>query len=42
MKFRKARKDDVPEIVKMLANDELGKLREDYQEPIPKKYYQAF
>jgi len=42
MKFRKARKEDVPEIVKMLAKDELGKLREDYQEPIQEKYYQAF
>ena len=42
MKFRKAKKDDVPEIVKMIANDELGKLREDYQEPLPEKYYQAF
>ncbi len=42
MKFRKAKKDDVPEIVKMIANDELGKQREDYQEPLPEKYYQAF
>ena len=42
MKFRKARKEDVPEIVKMLSNDELGQLREDYQEPLPDKYYQAF
>ena len=42
MKFRKAKKDDVPEIVKMIANDELGKKREDYQEPLPEKYYQAF
>ena len=42
MKFRKAKKDDVPKIVKMIANDKLGKLREDYQEPLPEKYYQAF
>jgi GNAT superfamily N-acetyltransferase len=42
MNFRKARKDDIPEIVKMLSNDELGKLREDYQEPLPDKYYHAF
>ena len=42
MKIRKAKKDDVPEIVRMLANDKLGKLREDYKEPIPEKYYQAF
>ena len=26
----------------MLANDELGQLREDYQEPLPEKYYRAF
>ena len=31
MKFRKAKKDDVPEIVKMIANDEFRKQREDYQ-----------
>ncbi len=40
--FRKATKDDVPFIVKMIANDKLGSLREDYQEPLPEKYYQAF
>ncbi len=42
MKFRKAIRKDVPEIVKMIAHDKLGKLREDYQEPLPEKYYQAF
>ncbi|TMU57693.1 GNAT family N-acetyltransferase [Flagellimonas algicola] len=26
----------------MLANDKLGKLREDFQEPFPKKYLKAF
>jgi GNAT superfamily N-acetyltransferase len=26
----------------MIANDKLGKLREDYQDPLPKKYYEAF
>jgi GNAT superfamily N-acetyltransferase len=42
MRFRKAVKADVPVIVEMLANDKLGKLREDYQEPLPDKYYRAF
>jgi len=40
--FRKATKDDVPFIVNMIANDKLGSLREDYQKPLPEKYYQAF
>lgn len=42
MIFRKATKTDVPVIVEMLANDKLGKLREDYRQPLPDKYYQAF
>jgi len=42
MTFRKATKADVPFIVEMLANDKLGKLREDYREPLPEKYYKAF
>jgi GNAT superfamily N-acetyltransferase len=42
MIFRKATKTDVPFIVQMLANDKLGKLREDYREPLPEKYYIAF
>ncbi len=42
MIFRKATKSDVPFIVQMLANDKLGKLREDYREPLPERYYAAF
>jgi GNAT superfamily N-acetyltransferase len=42
MKFRKATKKDVPFIVKMMANDKLGKFRENYQEPLPETYYEAF
>ena len=42
MTIRQAKRDDVPFIVEMLANDDLGKLREDYQEPLPEKYYSAF
>jgi len=42
MIFRSATKNDVPFIIKMLANDKLGKLRENYQEPLPESYYEAF
>lgn len=42
MKFRKANKQDVIEIVKMIADDKLGALREDFQDPLPEKYYSAF
>ena len=42
MKFRKAVREDVPFIVQLLANDKLGQLREDYQDPLPVKYYTAF
>jgi GNAT superfamily N-acetyltransferase len=42
MKFRKANKEDLFEIVKMIADDKLGTLREDFQDPLPEKYYSAF
>lgn len=42
MNFRKATKEDVPFIVQMMADDELGKLREDFKDPLPQQYYQAF
>jgi GNAT superfamily N-acetyltransferase len=42
MIFRRATEKDVPFIVKMLAIDKLGKLRENYQEPLPQSYYAAF
>jgi len=42
MIIRQAKRNDVPFIVEMLANDDLGKLREDFQEPLPEKYYDAF
>ncbi len=42
LKFRKAAKADVQHIVEMLADDELGELRENYQIPIPKTYLNAF
>ena len=40
--FRKATGSDIPNIVKMLADDELGSKREDYKVPLPKIYYDAF
>jgi GNAT superfamily N-acetyltransferase len=40
--FRIARREDVPAIVRMLADDELGSQREDYREPLPGSYYAAF
>ncbi|MET2986253.1 GNAT family N-acetyltransferase [Aureibaculum conchae] len=42
MNFRIATKNDVPCIIKMIANDKLGKLRENYQDPLPDSYYNAF
>ncbi|RLD21886.1 MAG: GNAT family N-acetyltransferase [Bacteroidetes bacterium] len=42
MRFRKATENDITAIVEMLADDELGGLREDFQIPLPEKYYQAF
>lgn len=42
MTFRKATKEDVMAIVKMIADDELGKTRENFQIPLPKEYYRAF
>ena len=42
MIFREAKREDVFDVVKMIANDKLGKLREDFKEPLPDKYYVAF
>lgn len=42
MIFRKATKNDLPFIVKLMVYDKLGKLRENYQEPLPETYYDAF
>jgi GNAT superfamily N-acetyltransferase len=40
--FRLATREDVPSIVRMLADDELGSQRERYEEPLPDSYYSAF
>lgn len=42
LEFRKATRKDVFFIVQMLADDSLGQLREAFDNPLPKKYYQAF
>lgn len=42
MEFRKATEKDLPDIVKMLANDTLGETRENFTTPLPSEYMQAF
>jgi len=42
MKFRKATKSDLPKIVEMIADDELGSTRENFQTPLPVEYLKAF
>lgn len=40
--FRKANRQDLPAIVRMLADDELGIQREKLEDPLPESYYAAF
>lgn len=40
--FRKATRADLPFIVEMIADDPLGRKREQYTIPLPKTYYEAF
>lgn len=42
LRFREAVRKDVPVIVQLLANDKLGANREDYRDPLPEIYYNAF
>ncbi len=42
MKFRKATKEDVSKIVEMIADDDLGKTRENFKTPLPDEYLDAF
>lgn len=42
MEFRKATEADLPAIVAMLADDELGAARERNEDPLPKAYRVAF
>lgn len=40
--FRSATHADLPSIVRMLADDELGNQRERYEDPLPNSYIEAF
>jgi ribosomal protein S18 acetylase RimI-like enzyme len=40
--LRAATRADVPEIVRLLADDRLGAAREAYTSPLPQAYYTAF
>ncbi len=42
MIFRIAQREDVPAIVGMLADDDLGQQRERFDDPLPGSYYEAF
>ncbi len=42
MKIRRAKREDVADIVAMLADDQLGQQREDFRIPLPNAYYIAF
>jgi ribosomal protein S18 acetylase RimI-like enzyme len=40
--FRPVTRADLPSIVRLLADDELGSQRERYEDPLPQAYYAAF
>ena len=40
--FRPARREDLPSIVRLLTEDELGSQRERFEDPLPESYYKAF
>ena len=42
IRFRSAKRSDLPFIVRMLADDDLGSRRERYEDPLPEAYYAAF
>ncbi len=42
MTFREATRNDIPKIVELLTDDKLGKIRENYQIPLPVEYLNAF
>lgn len=42
MNFRKATEQDLLAIVEMIADDKLGKERENFQNPLPEEYLNAF
>ncbi len=42
MEIRSATQQDLSAIVALIAKDKLGQLREDFRDPLPKKYYDAY
>ncbi len=42
MEIRTAQRGDLEEIVRLLADDELGSRRERYEKPLPPAYEEAF
>jgi ribosomal protein S18 acetylase RimI-like enzyme len=42
LSFRTATREDLPAIVRLLADDELGSQRERVEEPLPESYFLAF
>lgn len=42
VEFRRAERKDLPFIVRLLAEDELGSRRERYEDPLPESYFEAF
>lgn len=42
IEFRPANINDLPDIVRMLADDFLGSTRERYEDPLPESYIRAF
>jgi len=40
--FRRAQKEDIPNLVKLLADDDLGATREDVSSPLNQNYIDAF
>ena len=42
MKIRKATENDILAIIQMIADDELGRKRENFQIPLPSEYINAF
>ena len=42
MIFRKAKRNDIPKIIEMIVDDDLGKTRDQFQIPLSDNYYKAF
>ena len=42
MKFRKSKLKDIAKILEMIADDKIGKTRENFKIPLPQVYLNAF